>query len=76
MMKDIEALVNNWEKHCVATTDLDGPLTLFARDNLIKRIAELLATRNSVVHSEPEIAKMPKKRGRPAKCQSLQSPTP
>lgn len=88
-MRAAIAAVNKWEKHCIATTDIDGPLSMFAKDLLIKTIFELLNESAPVVQAEGALdaweerdaqlngIPIPKKRrGRPPKCQSQPSMQP
>jgi len=46
------AAVNKWEKESIATTDIDGPLSIYGKKSLIKTIAELLAMHANVVKAE------------------------
>lgn len=40
---DVTLAVDRWERSAIANTDIDGPLSTFAKTSLINTLAELLA---------------------------------
>lgn len=61
-------VVNKWEALSIATTDIDGPLSTFAKGSLIRIISETLDNYKVVLQAEVKSEK--RKPGRPPKCPS------
>ena len=67
-------VVDAWEALAISTTDIDGPLSVFAKGSLIRIISDRLEILQGVV--QPKIKPEKRRVGRPPKCQSPQLPQP
>jgi hypothetical protein len=69
-------VVGKWEALAISSTDIDGPLSTFARGSLIRIISDTLENYRPVL--QPEIKPEKRRVGRPKKCQfpQLQPPQP
>ena len=66
--------VGKWEALAIASTDIDGPLSTFAKGSLIRIISDTLENYKPVL--QPEIKPEKRRVGRPSKCQSPQLQQP
>ena len=64
--------VSKWEALAIASTDIDGPLSTFAKGSLIRIISDTLENYKSML--QPEATPEKRRVGRPRKCQSPQLP--
>ena len=67
-------VVDTWEALAISTTDIDGPLSVFAKGSLIRIISDMLENYKPVL--QPEIKPEKRRVGRPSKCQSPQLQQP
>ena len=64
--KKAELAIGKWEREAISNTDIEGPLSVFAKTSLIMSVAELLAKSCETSHPTPATQELERRKpGRP-----------